>query len=190
MTIGLGIGLTTAVFATVDGVMLKPLPYPDPERLVYLQGLDSIGNPVPVVSSDNWFDWKAQNRTLDAVTIHMAAQVSTIVRGEAIQAGTELVSPEFFQVFRPRLTRGRTFSPQRDEDMQGVVVSERFWRRALGEQQGTDPGLSVDGRAVDYSASLPTGRSTPRAPTSGSRTAIARSAVARATTSTGSPSGD
>src|SRR4051812_39428230 len=61
LTFALGIGLTSVVFTVVDGVLLKPLPFPRPERLVALSVLDSMRSPVPVVSADDWYDWRNEN---------------------------------------------------------------------------------------------------------------------------------
>src|SRR5688500_7700677 len=62
-TLALGIGLTTATFTLVRGVLLRPLPFREPERLVVLQSRDSAGTTVETVSGDNWLDWQREART-------------------------------------------------------------------------------------------------------------------------------
>src|SRR5688500_8876669 len=70
VTFALGIGLTTAVVAAVDGVLLRPLPFAEPDRLIALQSVDSMGTVIEVVSADNWFDWNRDARTLEGSAIH------------------------------------------------------------------------------------------------------------------------
>ncbi|MEP7345313.1 MAG: ABC transporter permease [Gemmatimonadaceae bacterium] len=145
-TFALGIGLTTAVFATVDAVLLRPLPFPAPGRLVSIQGLDSVGNPVIFVSADNWYDWRRQNRTFTDVAIHMQARVSVRAGEDAVRAPAELVSAGFFRVVQPRLLFGRTFNDSGDaQEATGIVVSESFWRRTLGAKPPAGLHAVVDG---------------------------------------------
>ena len=68
-TLALGIGATTAMFTLVERVLLRPLPFPHAEQLVSLAGLDSAHDDVPTVSSADWQDWMASQRTLPALAI-------------------------------------------------------------------------------------------------------------------------
>ena len=146
LTLGLGLGLTTAVFAVVNGVLLRPLPYERPERLVALESVDSVGRPVFRVSSSDWYDWKTDNHTFDAIGIYMGGRVSVAYGGEALRAEAQTVSPEFFQVIRPRLRSGRSFSEADVASGANVaVVSEGFWRRALGAPRRADLSVQVNG---------------------------------------------
>src|SRR5687767_13246441 len=78
LTLALAIGLTTAVFAVVDGVLLRPLPFPDSDRLVALQSVDSSGSAFSYVSSANWSDWNSGNRTLVKSAIRKDGRLSVV----------------------------------------------------------------------------------------------------------------
>lgn len=141
LTIALAVGLTTAVFAMIDAILLRPLPFPAASQLVELQGKDSSGNAVVVVSADNWNDWRQQNRTFTNIAIHTQNRMSVLIGGEAVGVRAEYVSPEFLAVVKPRFVWGRGFDERSSADFFTVVVSERFWRSALGAKTG--PGLTV-----------------------------------------------
>ncbi|HSA57504.1 MAG TPA: ABC transporter permease [Gemmatimonadaceae bacterium] len=150
LTLALGIGLTTTVFALVDGVMLRPLPFPDPDRLVALQSVDSAGAIIRSVSAENWTDWKEENRTLAGVALYMGDGASVVVGTEALRVRSQLVTPGFFEVMGMRLVTGRPFTE--DEVTRGervVVVSEGFWRRQLGASRDSGLVIQVNGFPYD-----------------------------------------
>ncbi|MGD8278913.1 MAG: permease prefix domain 1-containing protein, partial [Gemmatimonadota bacterium] len=66
LTFALGIGLTTAGFAIVDGVLLRALPYPSSDRLVALEGVDSAGSTIRSVAAATWREWREHGRTLES----------------------------------------------------------------------------------------------------------------------------
>jgi predicted permease len=144
-TLAIGIGLTTAMFALVDHVLLRPLPFAEPERLVSLSSVDSTGNDFPIVSSSNWQDWHAQSRALEVTAIHMERGVDLHTDQGAIRTTGQLVSGAFFEVIRPRFIVGRPFTaPEVDAGSTDVVVSEGLWRSRLG----ADPTLATALRTV------------------------------------------
>ncbi|HSJ13509.1 MAG TPA: ADOP family duplicated permease, partial [Longimicrobiales bacterium] len=145
-TLALAIGLTTIMFAFVDRVLLRPLPFASPERLVVLQGMDSSGTAVARTSYVNWADWQEQSRSLAASAVHMGRELSVVQGGRARHVRGELVTAEFFDVVRPRLASGRGFSAE-DRDAGVVVVSEAYLQRELGGRLGPGSSLSLEGRA-------------------------------------------
>ena len=148
LTFALGIGLTTAVFAAVDNVLLRPLPFPEPEQLMSLQSVDSTGQAIPVVSADNWDDWRRENRTLDAVAVHLGGRAVASAGTDAARVSSETVSQGFFEVVRPRLIFGRTFSEAEAQDGAPVIViSESLWHRLLGGRIASDLQLDIGGRS-------------------------------------------
>ncbi|MGH7483216.1 MAG: ADOP family duplicated permease [Longimicrobiales bacterium] len=130
--LALGIGLTTAGFTVVDHVLIRALPYPDPDRLVALQGMDSTMQPIAQVSEAMWRDWRESGGTLAASAIHMEREWS-IDRGDgAFHVPGQLVSPGFFEVLRSRFVAGRGFTTSDRFAPNEVIVSEGFWRDVMG----------------------------------------------------------
>ena len=144
LALALGIGANSAIFSLVNGVLLKPLPYADPDRLVMVWN-DNTREGVPryPMSPANFMDVKAATRTLDRVEMMYAFLVSATLR---TGSGTEQivgsgVTPGMFELLGRGAALGRTLRPS---DRAGVdlVISDGFWRRRFG----ADP--SVIGREL------------------------------------------
>lgn len=151
VSLGLGIGLASSVFAVADRVWLRPLPYPAPDELVALYSVGSSGS-FPWVSSENWLDWRDGARTLRASALYDAQPDRRTVRlgDEAVRVDARAVSEAFFEVLGVAALRGRLPAP--DEVRQGArvaVVSERFWRERLGAAPDLPLTLDVSGTALD-----------------------------------------
>lgn len=140
ITLALGIGLTTAMVAAVDQVLLRPLPFPDADRLVTLLSQGEQGAPFPWVSAANWLDWRDSNRTLEATALHHASTARPIVEVPGSDPGHDTrrvrasrVSPAYFDVLRPPLVAGRPVAATEATGGEApVLVSEGFWRGELG----------------------------------------------------------
>ena len=133
LTLALGIGITTAAFSIIDGVLLQPLPYPQPERIVTLTGMDSAGNEVQSVSAPNFYDWRDQSQSFEALALYSTARRGVAGAGDAFHAEAANVSGEFFRVMRLPAALGRTLTPDDARAEAPVaVVSHGFWVRALG----------------------------------------------------------
>jgi putative ABC transport system permease protein len=143
-TLALGIGLTTAVFAVMNSVVFRPLPFNDPGQLVELKSVDSTGGAFARVSSANWNDWDRLNQTLAASAIHQPGRASLTVGSESMRANLQAVSKDFFSVLQARFVSGRGFSDA-DLAQPGVVVSEGFWRSKLGGADIRDKTIAVNG---------------------------------------------
>ncbi len=162
LTLGLGVGLTTAVFAVIDGVLLRPLPFAEPDRLVGLQSVDSAGRPVVVVSADNWDDWRLDNRTFSSMAIYTTIRVSTAAEGSTARTTAALVPAEFFPTLQPRMAWGRPFSAAEvKEDAPVLVVGEGYWRRSLGARSGDDLRVLVNGRPATVVGVVASGQEFP-----------------------------
>ena len=139
LTLALGIGATTAVFGVVDGVLLRPLPFDEPERLVAVyERNESGGN--SAVSAPNFRDLSAGSRSFDAMAAYRGGS-TTILGGVApVRVAGYAVTHDFFRVLGAAPVVGRTFT--REESRPGgpaaVIVSWRFWR----EQLRGEPDLS------------------------------------------------
>ncbi|MFP2912282.1 ABC transporter permease, partial [Pyxidicoccus sp. 3LFB2] len=129
-----GIGASTALFSVVEGVLLRPLPYPRPERLVQLSQLTAEGRPTQF-SDPNFEDVRTRSRTLAALAqVSGAASVAVTGTDEPAFATLALASRDFFPAFAVQPVQGRLFAE--DEQREGgppvVVVSHTFWKRHLG----------------------------------------------------------
>jgi putative ABC transport system permease protein len=150
LTLALGIGATTAIFSIVYGVLLRPLPFEAPERLVRPSFVDPAGQTHGAFSPPNFLDFKAASRTLADVTSVENGTLNLSGDGsepERLQAA--LVGANFFKVMGIRPLQGRTFAP--GEDRPGAprvaVISEKLWWRRFGGGPGLiGRSLTLDGQ--------------------------------------------
>ena len=138
-TLALGIGANAAIFSVVNGVLLRPLPYPEPDRIVRLWEHTSRSERSNV-SYLNLVDWRARVKTFSAIAGYQGGTTTVLGGSEPTFADAYLVTDGFFKVFGVAPALGRSFTP--DERTPGgppaALVSDRFWRRQL---RG-DPNLS------------------------------------------------
>ena len=138
ITLALGIGANTAIFSVVNTVFLRPLPYPDADRLVVINESSKPMLEGPV-SYPNFLDWQAQNQVFE----HMAAfqgEALTLVGVKVPESMPSLnVSADFFPTLGVNLIYGRSFLPSEDKAgaMPAVIMSYGLWQRRFG----ADPGL-------------------------------------------------
>ncbi|HVG20700.1 MAG TPA: ABC transporter permease, partial [Blastocatellia bacterium] len=148
LTLALGIGANTAIFSVINGVLLRPLPYKDPARLVMLWEANSRSRSIHA-SHLNFIDWRDQNRSFESIsacTGRWGGPTTVIGGSEPDRAYAVLVYADFFGVLGVAPQVGRTFS--QEENGPGttpvVVVSHRFWQRRLGAGPDlTDKRLKV-----------------------------------------------
>ncbi len=163
LTLALGIGANTAIFSVVNTVLLKPLPYPNPDSLVKIwTHFTSIGLP----NDQNWFsppelrDVLQQNHSFSDISAISQGTFNLGVSGNPQSLSGATVSPSFFTLLgvNPRL--GRTFSP--DEGEQGhdrvVVLSYALWQRVFGaDSQIVGKDVTIDGRSCKVIGVMPQG---------------------------------
>jgi putative ABC transport system permease protein len=147
LTLALGIGANTAIFSVINAVLLRPLPYPQADRIMVLNESSGPGQDFSVALPD-YFDWQRDNTVFKdlAVTHRESRNLSGIPGREAERVSCASVTRNFFNVIGLAPELGRTFSE--DEDKVGappvVVISDRLWRRAFNRAP------SVIGRSVDF----------------------------------------
>jgi putative ABC transport system permease protein len=133
LTLALGIGANTAIFSFVDGVLLKPLPYKDAERIVRVLEKPPRGERNGI-STLNFLDWQKDNAVFDFMAAQTGGAATLTGIGEPVQLRGARVSARFFDVFGIRAERGRTFLP--DEDQLGkhhvVILSHVLWVNQFG----------------------------------------------------------
>jgi putative ABC transport system permease protein len=140
LTLALGIGANTAIFSVIHGVLVRPLPYKDGERLVVLhQQAAATGDDEMQFSAKEILDYREQSETLDAVVEHHSMAFILLGRNEPQRVQTGVVSANFFEVLGVEPLFGRTFVPE--DDGHGseavLVLSFKYWR----ESQGGDPNI-------------------------------------------------
>src|SRR5713101_3709919 len=97
LTLALGIGACTAIFSVVDGVLLRPLPYPDAERIVQLREVNSSGTQI-AFAEPNFRDVRARSRAFEAIAQYNGALTTVTGGSEPVRTRAFLVSTDFFQV--------------------------------------------------------------------------------------------
>jgi putative ABC transport system permease protein len=149
VTLALGIGANTAVFSIIDAVMLRPLPYSQPDRLIEAQSVNTH-NPQPsAISYPDFFDWRSQNRTLEHLVSYHDNLFTLTGLERPIQVDAEVVSWDLLPALGIRPELGRGFAP--DEEKAGtrvVLISHALWTSEFE----ADP--AIVGRGVRLSGDL------------------------------------
>src|SRR5881392_1049553 len=139
LTLALGIGANTAIFSIVNAVLLRPLPYPDADRIMVLNESSGPGQDYSVALPD-YFDWQRDNIVFEylAATHKESRNLSGIPGREPERISCASVTRNFFNIIGLPPEIGRTFSE--DEDKVGapavVVISDRLWQRAFNRDPG------------------------------------------------------
>jgi putative ABC transport system permease protein len=133
LTLAIGIGANTAMFTIVDAVMLRPLPFADPDRLV------TIGDRSPDGTTSNIgyltvADWWQQSRSFESLSLMRSWQPTLVVNGEAERLAAVRVSWNYFDMMgvRPQLGRSFTRDEDRPDGWRVVLLSDALWRRRFG----------------------------------------------------------
>lgn len=159
LTLGLGIGANVAVFSVIDSLLLAPLPYDEPSRLVTLAEVNDRGIAIPV-AEPNYFDWRELSTSFAGLAAYRGPFGTSVLGGDTpVRRSTSIVTGEFFGVLRARPLLGRL--PDASEvapGMAGVaVVSESFWQGVLGGVRDLNAAqLDLGGVSFPVAAVLPT----------------------------------
>jgi predicted permease len=151
LTLAFGIGANTAMFSVVQGVLLAPLPYSDPDRLVVIWENNPQFKQFVWPSYPNFLDWQRSARSFKRIAAVRWLHYDLTNPGAPEHILAEEVSSSFFDTLGTRLSRGRNFSPQ--EDQRGgarvAIISDRLWRsRFGGDTNALGEAVSLSG--VDY----------------------------------------
>jgi putative ABC transport system permease protein len=163
LTLALGIGANTAIFSVVNSVLLRPLPFHNPNQLVFVtetsKQREITQGPLPV---PDYLAWKERSRSFAGIAATQGAAFTYTGKSGAIRINGALITPEFLRILGLRPILGRVFSenegqPGRD---QVVIMTEALWRR----QFGADPNiigrdLRIDSRQVTVVGVIPSSAS-------------------------------
>lgn len=160
--LALGIGANTAIFSLVDAVLLRPLPFPEANRIVTL-GEAGKGEDARHASSTsylNFLDWKAQSRSFEAMTIFNGWQPALTGLGEAERLPAAFVTAEIFDVLRVRPALGRAMRPEENRADAPIVavVSHGFWQRRMGaDREAVGRTVTLNSQPFTVIGVLPAG---------------------------------
>ena len=154
LTLGLGIGANTAIFSVVNTVLLQPLPYRKPDRLItinhFYQSV-ALNNLEAPVSAIGFRDYRDKTKSFDAVAVETEWSANLTGTGDPERIPATRVSGDYFRVFGVAPELGRTFA--RDEDEPGknnvVVISDGLWKRVYGADRGV-VGKTMQLNGVGY----------------------------------------
>ena len=154
LTLALGIGANSAVFSAVDAILLRPLPFPEGDQLMFLSQYNlKVKSPQTQLSTLRLEDWNRMNSTFEAIAGYYTAD-SSETSGVLPERATEaFVTPRFLQVLGVSPALGRDFSPEEQHfgGPAAVLISDRFWRRRFAaDPSALGKKLRIDG----YSQSI------------------------------------
>src|SRR5688572_23017048 len=158
-TIALTIGANTAMFNLVNGLLLRPLPYPDPDRIVrVLERLPSGG--LTGISTLNYLDWTKQNTVFEYIAAEVGWRATLTGGSEPVLIQAARTSAHYFDIFGVKPALGRTFLP--DEDQLGkdrvVLLSHALWESRFGADPSVlNRDIRLDGEPYTVVGVLPKG---------------------------------
>jgi putative ABC transport system permease protein len=164
--LALGIAAATAIFSAAYGVLLRPLPFPEPDRLMRLW--DTFGNPgnLAPVSYPNFRDWRAWNQTFSAMAAFQEGNTVLTGSGEPTPLQTVAASASFLDVLGVRPALGRTFRleeehPDANNGAGSVILSDRLWRaRFHGDPSILGARITLGGQPLVVIGVMPPGFNT------------------------------
>ncbi|MFZ0819667.1 MAG: ABC transporter permease [Candidatus Acidiferrales bacterium] len=157
LTLGLGIGANTAIFSVVDAVLLRPLPYPHPDRIVFL-GENSPELPDMSIAMENFNDWRKMNTVFESMAPYRANVAILTGEGEAESLPVRQITAGLFPTLGIQPILGRALTP--DDDKVGaapvVLLSDGFWDRKFARNPNViGKKLNLDGELFTIIGVLP-----------------------------------
>ncbi|HLH56833.1 MAG TPA: ABC transporter permease [Verrucomicrobiae bacterium] len=159
LTLALGSGANTAIFTLVNGVLLRPLAYPDSAQLVWLceRGSDWSGGSI---AYPNFVDWKAQQSVFEEFGVYSGINLTLTGAGEPARLAGALMSADVFAALRAQPEIGRVF--RQDEDKPGAppvaVISHALWRNRFGGDVGIlNKSITLDTKPYSVLGVMPAG---------------------------------
>ncbi len=159
LTLAIGIGACTAIFSIVDAVLLRSLPYSEPDRILQLREVTRKGSRV-AVAEPNFLDIRAQNHSLETLALYSSGLTTVTGGAVPVRVNVAVVSGDLFRVFDVLPSVGRVFTEEESKAGGGTVavVSYGFWQRLLGGNADvTSSALNIDNRSMTVIGVMPPG---------------------------------
>jgi predicted permease len=159
--LALGIGANSAIFSFVNGILLRPLPYPESERIMDVSHVPPQdifpGRKTFAVSPANYIDWRARSRSFEKMAAYAGDYVNISGTGEPQAVLANLVTSDYFAAFGVAPTRGRGFTPAEEEPGHRVaVITDAFWKSQLGgAESAVGSTMKINGEAYTIVGILP-----------------------------------
>ena len=133
LTLALGIGANSAVFSAINAVLLRPLPFPNSDRIVSIAQMQAK-TPQPHIAPARLEDWNRMNHTFQAISGYYTQDDSELTGDLPEKLTHALVAPRFLEVWAIAPAIGRDFSPEEEHygGPNAVLISDRYWRRRFG----------------------------------------------------------
>jgi len=158
-TLALGIGASTAIFSIVNGILLKPLAFPEPDRLAWISEATKNGTAI-TVSWPNFLDWRARQQSFSALSLSRAGAFTMTGSGRATRVTGRTATSNFFDVLgvQPSLGRNFTAADEKPGAQPVAILSHPFWQRQLNGDRGIlGRTLTLGGRGYVVVGVLPEG---------------------------------
>ncbi len=153
MTLALGIGMNTAVFSVVNAALLRPLPYPHPERLLWLRDYDQASGLEFPISATDFYAWQTQAQAFDGITGYTYGNAALATADGAEEDTIASIAGDFWTITGARPALGRLFGPG---EINALVLSHRLFERSFGgDPRVIGKGVSLDGRPLTVTGVLP-----------------------------------
>jgi putative ABC transport system permease protein len=159
LTLALGIGATSAIFSVVNGVLLRPLPFPHSDRVVMLME-QTKAFPKLSVSYQNFVDWRAQAQSFESVAAVRNAVVTLSGTGQPERLPAQMTTANLFTTLGINVTEGRTFTAEEDRagGQSVVLISHSLWERRFGGAKDViGRSLTLDDKPYTIIGVLPRG---------------------------------
>ncbi|HKQ91364.1 MAG TPA: ABC transporter permease [Blastocatellia bacterium] len=158
LALALGIGANTAIFSVVNAVLLRPLPYYDPQRLVWVAEVLPHGD--EIYGAADYIHWREQSKAFDHLVAFQPGSIYLTGRGEPERLDSILATANLFPALGVAPQLGRAFTPE--EDRPGVapvvILSHSFWQRRFGGDPAIiGQSLTLDGRSQQVIGVMPPG---------------------------------
>ena len=158
ITLALGIGANTAIFSLINAVLIRPLPFPEPDRLVWTWGNIRNGGNRASVSPLDYLDYRHENHTFEHFAAMTSASANLTGGGEPERLAASAVTGNFFQALGVQPVLGRTFQLENEKSGsdQVVVLSYGLWQqRFAGDQAIINKKITLDDKSFDVIGVMP-----------------------------------